>query len=86
MNKTCIVKELTSLLFREGVLLDDEEPLRLGGRSIFTLSPFVLPFSRISLPGPPSAGCSPFGCGDCASCKPLQSVANHKKQKKNIIK
>lgn len=39
---------LTSLLLSDGVLRDDDEPLRLGGLSIFTLSLFVLPFSRIS--------------------------------------
>lgn len=39
---------LTSLLFNDGVLRDDDEPLRLGGRSTFTLSLFVLPFSRMS--------------------------------------
>lgn len=39
---------LTSLLFNDGVLRDEDEPLRLGGRSTFTLSLFVLPFSRMS--------------------------------------
>lgn len=42
------VNNLTSLLFSEGVLLEDDEPLLLGGRSTLILSPFVLPFSRIS--------------------------------------
>lgn len=64
---------LTSLLFREGVLREDEDPLLLGGRSpLPPLSgPELLPFSLISLPGPPEprAGCSPFGWGDCGSCK-----------------
>lgn len=50
---------LTSLLLRDGVLLDDDEPLLLGGLSILILSPFVLPFSLIS-PEAPSDGCSPF--------------------------
>lgn len=42
------VNNLTSLLFREGVLRDEEDPLRLGGLSTFILSPLVLPFSLIS--------------------------------------
>ena len=53
------VNNLTSLLFREGVLLDDDEPLLLGGLSTFILSPFVLPFSLISLELL-SVACSPF--------------------------
>jgi hypothetical protein len=53
------VNNLTSLLFREGVLRDDDEPLLLGGRSTLILSPLVLPFSRISLELL-NATCSPF--------------------------
>lgn len=59
--------DLTSLLLRDGVLLEDDEPLLLGGLSIFILSPFVLPFSLISLEAL-SDGCSPFVCGEAASC------------------
>lgn len=60
------VNNLTSLLFREGVLRDEEDPLRLGGLSTFILSPLVLPFSLIS-PELLSGACSPFVWGEAAS-------------------
>lgn len=51
---------LTSLLFNDGVLLEEDEPLLLGGLSTFILSlPLVLPFSLISL-GLLKDTCSPF--------------------------
>lgn len=58
---------LTSLLFKEGVLLEEEDPLLLGGLSTFILSlPLVLPFSLIS-PGLLKDTCSPFVWGEDAS-------------------
>lgn len=60
------VNSLTSLLFRDGVLLEEDDPLRLGGLSTLILSPLVLPFSLIS-PGLPRDTCSPFVCGEEAS-------------------
>lgn len=54
--------DLTSLLFKEGVLRLELDPLRLGGRSVPPRSEplFFSPFS-----GP---ACSPLGCGDTGSC------------------
>lgn len=59
---------LTSLLFRDGVLRDDDDPLRLGGRSILIPFSDTLPFSLTS-PGVPAfnATWSPFTCGEVGS-------------------
>lgn len=57
---------LTSLHFKEGVLRDEDDPLRLGGRSALTLSLFVLPFSRMS-PELLKFWWSPLVCGELAS-------------------
>lgn len=57
-------RDLTSLLFREGVERLELDPLRLGGRSDLMLpKPPFSPFSRMS------PGCSPLGCGDDGSCE-----------------
>lgn len=73
--KACSPQDLTSLLFREGVLRAEELPLREGGLSLTEVGPepgvgpcaIAVSFSRV--PFSRGSTCSPFACGEVASCQ-----------------